>query len=82
MRRLRAIVLIHGNMASITWINIVVACLPRSCHFATPATEAVLLVLSRLKGTPVPILQSRRTAAKRLVKGASGRTLTFAHPRA
>jgi hypothetical protein len=77
----RAIVLVHGNMAGVTWV--VVACFPRSCHrCATLATEAVLVVLSRLKGTPFTILQSRRTAAKRLGKGASGRTLTFAHARA
>jgi hypothetical protein len=73
----RAIVLIHGNMTSVTWI--VVTCFPRSCHLcATLATEAVLVVLSRLKGTPFTILQSRCTAAKCLSKGASGRTLTLA----
>jgi hypothetical protein len=77
----RAIVVIHGNMADITWV--MVTCFPRLCHLcAALATEAVLVVLSRLEGTPFPILQSRRTAVKRLGKGASGRTLTLAHARA
>jgi hypothetical protein len=77
----KAVVVIHGNMAGITWV--VVTCFPRSCHLcAVPATEAVLVVLSWLKGTPFTVLQSCRTAAKRLGKGASGRTLTFAHARA
>jgi hypothetical protein len=72
-----AIVVIHGNMAGVTWVMVT---LMSFC--ATLATEPVLVVLSRLKGTPFPILQSCRTAAKRLGKGASGRTLTLAHARA
>jgi hypothetical protein len=51
MRRLRAIVLIHGNMAGVRWI--VVACLPRSCHFVLPSRVKQSSWLSRgSKGTP------------------------------
>jgi hypothetical protein len=31
----RAIVVIHGNMAGVTWV--MVTCFPRSCHFALPS---------------------------------------------
>jgi hypothetical protein len=44
-------------------------------------TRLVLVVLSRLMGNLFTILQSRRTAAKRLGKGALGRTLTLAYAR-
>jgi hypothetical protein len=66
----RAIVVIHRNVAGVTWV--VVACFPRSCHrCATLATEVVPAALSRLMGTLFTILQSCRTAAKRIGKGSS-----------
>jgi hypothetical protein len=49
----RAIVVIHGNMAGVTWV--VVACLPRSCHFALPSRLRRSSRLSRGSRAP-PVL--------------------------